>query len=130
MLGNARLPLKVARANDVLGECWRAELDETVDVVAQKPAAPHRYARRAFLEEVRTIEKVEPRIAIGSESHRREDADAEPEIDIVFDYVGIESRHGDVGDDSRPLEGLVDARAPRKPFVIGNDRPFRHVLER
>src|SRR4051812_26908199 len=65
-------------------------LDELVGVAAQVSAALDSKARGAGFEEVARVDGAQVAIALRVEGHLREDADAEPELDIRFDHVGIE----------------------------------------
>ena len=102
-------------AHGLLGELRRAELDEAEDVAAQEAAAADGEARGVACEQVRAVEHAQAGVALGVERHRGDDADAELELDVGLDDVGVERRHGDLGREAGAGERVVDARAPVRP---------------
>ena len=76
------------------------------------------------------VNGAQPRVAFLVESNGGDDADAQTQLHIGLDHVGIHRRQHHVGLQTAYPEGLVDVQPPREAGAVGDDRKGGHSLQR
>ena len=81
-----------ARSTIAREQVRREQLDELIGVAPQVGAALDAQPRGARLEQVARVDGAQVVVALRVECHLREDADAQAELDVGLDHVGVDAR--------------------------------------